>query len=122
VKLILKEDKSLYFVKTDFESPTLFFSYIPQYAHELQQKGKGVVFLGETFAWGLIGKPDTFDLSALEKACKEMSKKEVKVVKKNEVKFDFKEKGKKPVVTKDILQFSITGEGFQVEKLAELLK
>lgn len=112
----------MYYVKTDFDSPTLFFSYIPQYAQELQQKGKGVIFLGETFAWGLIGKSGQFDITALEQACKEMSKKEVKTVKKNEVKFDFKEKGKKPVVTKDVLQFSITGENFNINRLAQLLK
>ena len=32
-----------------------------------------------------------------------MTKKDIKVSKKNEVKFDFKVKGKKPVVTKDIV-------------------
>lgn len=82
-----------------------------------------MIFLGETFAWGFFGKPEAFDLTDLENLCKEMStKKEVKIVKKNEVKFDYKEKGKKPVVTKDILQFSITGENFDLEKIAKLLK
>lgn len=50
-----------------------------------------------------------------------MSTKDVKTVKKTEVKFDFKEKGKKPVVTKDILNFSITGDGFDMEKIGKLL-
>lgn len=40
--------------------------------------------------------------------------------KKNEVKFDYKEKGKKPVVTKNVLQFSITGSGFNVEKIYKM--
>ena len=48
-------------------------------------------------------------------------KKEVKVQKKNEVKFDFKEKGSKPIVTKEILQFAITGEDFNVDELGKLL-
>lgn len=78
--------------------------------------------MGESFAWGLLGKPDALDLTPLENACKEQSNKEVKVVKKNEVKFDFKEKGKKAIVTKDILQFSITGDNFNIDRLAELLK
>lgn len=50
-----------------------------------------------------------------------MSKKEVKVQKKNEVKFDFKEKGQKPVVTKDIVQLSITGSDFNIEELSKFL-
>ena len=48
-----------------------------------------------------------------------MSAKEVKSNSKDQVKFDFKEKGKKPVVTKGILQFSITGQDFNLDKLVE---
>lgn len=45
----------------------------------------------------------------------------MKYTDKKEVVFDPK-KGKSKVVTKGILQFSITGENFDIEKLAELLK
>lgn len=69
----------------------------------------------------MIGSKDLFNVEAFEKAIKEMSTKEVKVVKKNEVKFDFKEKGKKPVVTKDVMNFSITGDGFNMDALGKLL-
>ena len=51
-----------------------------------------------------------------------MSSKPVKSNKKAEVKFDYKIKGQKPVVTKDICQFSITGADFSSEKLGEVLK
>lgn len=51
-----------------------------------------------------------------------MSTKDVKSRQQDQVKFDFKEKGRKPVVTKGILQFSITGQDFNLEKLAETLK
>jgi hypothetical protein len=52
---------------------------------------------------------------------KEGSKKAVKDNKKDKVTFDFKEKGKKPVTTSGILQFSMTGEHINVEKIRELL-
>jgi hypothetical protein len=42
-------------------------------------------------------------------------------VKKSEVKFDFKKKGMKPVVTNEILYFQFTGEDFNTDKLAEFL-
>jgi hypothetical protein len=51
-----------------------------------------------------------------------MSTKEVKSRNLDQVKFDAKEKGKKPVVTKGVSQFSITGQDFNLEKLGELFK
>jgi len=48
-------------------------------------------------------------VETIEKMCKEMSSKEVKSRTQDTVKFDFKEKGKKPVVTKGVCLFSITG-------------
>ena len=58
----------------------------------------------------------------MEAYCKSVSKKGVKVNKKNEVKFDFKIKGQKPVVTKDVCQFNITGSDFNSEQIAEIMK
>ena len=58
----------------------------------------------------------------LEALCKEMSSKPTKSNIKADVKFDYKIKGQKPVVTKDICQFSITGADFNYDKVAEILK
>jgi hypothetical protein len=52
---------------------------------------------------GLLGKSDLLDIGFLEEALKGMCKKEIKSQKKNEVKFDFKTKGSKPIVTKNVL-------------------
>lgn len=52
---------------------------------------------------GILGKPDLIDIKQLEAACRELSKKDIKVVQKDNVKFDPKEKGQKPIVTKGIL-------------------
>lgn len=70
---------------------------------------------------GLLGKPDLLNLEALEKICKEMSSKEVKVQQRKEVKFQTKTKGAKPIVTKDIVLVSITGENFNLNTLSQVL-
>lgn len=71
---------------------------------------------------GLLGKPTMLNIPSIEATCKEKSTKEVKSRSTDTVKFDFKEKGKKPVVTKGVCQFSITGQDFNVAKIAEVLK
>jgi hypothetical protein len=40
-----------------------------------------------------LGKPEDLDITFLEEACKALSKKELKISKIKEVKFDFKKKG-----------------------------
>ena len=62
-----------------------------------------MIFIGDKFVIGLLGKPAEFNIEGLEKTCKELSKKETKMMKKEEVKFTSKQKGSKPVVTKGIL-------------------
>jgi hypothetical protein len=57
----------------------------------------------------------------LEEAVKAMSSKPAKVIVKKNVSFKFKEKGKKAIDAKEVLQIMITGADMNVEKLAELL-
>jgi len=88
----------------------------------MKEKNKGVIYFSDNFVVGMIGNSDSGDLvTNLETCCKGMSSKPVKSNIKKEVKFDFKIKGKKPVVTKDICQFCITGAGFKEDKLLEIL-
>jgi hypothetical protein len=47
--------------------------------------------------------------------------KDVKKVVKNDVKFDYKIKGQKPVQTKEITMFNITGADFKSETLIPIL-
>ena len=72
---------------------------------------------------GLIGNKNHDALiTELEASCKTMStNKAVKSIKKNNVKFDFKIKGQKPVQTKEITMFNITGADFKSETLTEIL-
>jgi len=60
-------------------------------------------------------------VTEIEAYCKEASKKPVKLNKKADVKFDFKIKGQKPVVTKGVCQFNITGSDFNSDKIAEIM-
>lgn len=75
---------------------------MPKFAADLKEKNKGVIFYGDNFVVGIIGNNTSEEtVKALEEACKATSEK-VKCNMKKEVKFDFKIKGKKPVVTKEI--------------------
>ena len=72
---------------------------------------------------GLLGNNDLKNaVDKVEELCKQKSSKQVKSNIKKEVKFDFKIKGQKPVVTKDICQFSITGGDFPLDNLGDVLK
>ena len=112
----------MHYVKSDQSDPTIYFSFLPQFAEELQKLGKGLVFIGDTFVVGLLGNPTLLNVPSIEEACKASSTKEVKSRSQDQVKFDFKEKGKKPVVTKGVCQFAITGAGFNITRITELLK
>lgn len=95
---------------------------MPSYAAQLKEQGKGCIYFGNNFVFGLVGLKDCKQLvTELEAACKKSSTKPVKVNLKADVKFDFKIKGQKPVVTKEICQFNITGADFKEEDLLELL-
>ena len=92
-----------FYVKSEQETPTLYFSFLPQYAHQLKEKERGIIFIGGNYILGLLGNNTSEELvKDLEALCKEMSTKPVKMTKKADVKFDFKIKGQKPVVTKEI--------------------
>jgi len=75
---------------------------LPQFAEKIKELLKGIVFVGENFVVGLLGYDGMLNVKRIEDTCKESSSKEVKSRINDTVKFDFKEKGKKPVVTKGV--------------------
>jgi len=88
------EPEKIQFTRSDSDSPTLFISFMPKFAADLKTQEKGLIFVGNTFVMGLIGNSSSGELvDKLEALCKKMSKKQVKVAKKTDVKFDFKIKG-----------------------------
>ncbi len=58
----------------------------------------------------------------IEELCKKQSSKPVKCNIKDSVKFDFKIKGQKPVVTKEVCQFNITGADFKYEEISKVFE
>lgn len=102
MKYLLRAQKNNYFVKSDQENPTLYVSSLPQYAEEFKSQGKGIAFIGSNFMVGLFGDAAGINMDELEKVAKELSSKPVKVMKKDNVSFKFKEKGKKPINVKGV--------------------
>jgi hypothetical protein len=110
VRSLLKDtEQKTYFVKADQDNPTIYIASLPAYAEQFKNDGKGIVFIGSTYMVGLFGNPGSVDIADLEKTANELSSKPVKAVKKDNVQFKFKEKGKKPIDVKGILQFQLTG-------------
>ena len=123
VKSVLRDGKThKFFCKSEQDSPTLYISYLPQFAEEFKASGKGVVFLGTSFVVGLFGDPSQIQLAQIEEQCAAMSTKPVKKQVKDKVSFKFKEKGKKPINATGVSSFMITGADFDVGRLAELLE
>lgn len=123
IKSVLKDaTQKTFFVRSDQDSPTLYVSYLPQFAQAFKDEGKGVVFFGDAFAVGLFGSADLVNLAQLEEMCASMSSKQIKVMKKDKVSFKFKEKGKKPINAAGVCNFMISGAGFDGARLAELFE
>jgi hypothetical protein len=81
-----------------------------------------VVFIGESFVVGLLSSPEILNVPSVEEVCKSLSTKEIKSRQQDKVKFDPKEKGKKPIETKGIVFFSVTGQDLNLDKLSEHLR
>ena len=123
VKSCLRDGtNSLFFSKSEQDAPTLYVSYLPQFAEEFKNSGKGIVFFGSNFVVGLFGNPETIQLGLVEEQCAAMSTKPIKKVIKDKVTFKFKEKGKKPINAAGVVSFMITGAGFDTGRLAELFE
>lgn len=123
VKSVLRDGTTkTFFCQSEQESPTLYVSYLPQFAEEFKNSGKGIVFLGTNFVVGLFGNPESIQLPIIEEQCAAMSTKPIKKMLKDKVSFKFKEKGKKPINATGVASFMITGAGFDTGRLAELLE
>lgn len=104
VKYLLKDDQTHpYYVKSEQPDPTLYISFLPQFAEEFKNKQKGIVFVASNFLVGLFGNPQQINMKELEEAVKAMSSKPAKVISKDKVSFKFKEKGKKEINVSGIL-------------------
>ena len=105
VKNVVKDsNQRTALVPSDQPSPTLYFSFLKNYSEMLKQSQKGIVFLGETFIYGMLGDPTALDLSALKSFVE--SKGQVKFMQKDKVQIA---KGKKKATVDGVKEFSIIG-------------
>lgn len=112
-------------MKSEQPDPTLYITWLPQYAEEMKKGGKGLVFVASNFVVGLFGDASAIDMSNLQTVATNLSSKEVKVMNRPKVSFEFKEKGKKKgkkIEVTGICQFMISGQNMEVEKLTETLE
>jgi hypothetical protein len=58
-------------IESDQQNPTLYFSFLKEHADSLKKAGKGVVFVGENFVYGLLGNPGAVNLEAFGNVLKE---------------------------------------------------
>jgi len=82
MKLLLSsQDSKFFFAKSEYDAPTLYFSQLPAFAAKLKEQGKGVVYFGSNFVFGLVGVKDCKKfVTDLEAACKKSSTKPVKAM------------------------------------------
>ena len=65
------------YVKSDESNPTLYFSFLPTFASQLQEKKQGIVFVGNQFVIGLLTNPESFGVAqSVEEALRSSLKKE----------------------------------------------
>ena len=112
---ILDPTTKLVVVRSDESSPTMYISNLPNYAQQLHEGKKGVIFVGETFLYGILGDPTIFDVSKLED--------EIALAVAGEEKKDDKKKAKPNLVIKTSVQSKGTGRKpvkVKVENVIEL--
>ncbi len=121
IKLLLASEHNFGAFQYDDEFPSHCFQYINKFNAELKEKGKGVVFYSPNIVTGLLGAPSDFDFAEFETFISEgQDPEKVKIERKTEVSFKDKSvKKSKPVKTKDILQFKVTGVDLKLEKMNE---
>jgi len=55
----------LVLIRSNEANPTAYVSLVPNVAKQLMDQNKGVVAIGDTFIYGLLGKPDLFDVQTV---------------------------------------------------------
>jgi alanyl-tRNA synthetase len=119
--LLLDDTQKLIVVASDAASPTMCISGLPVFAKGFAEKKKGIVYVGETWMYGLLGDTTAYDTAPLVKWLAEQHEAEVaketaagsnKKIKKADVRINNKvtvkpknKKEKKYVVT-DVAEFT----------------
>ena len=71
--LLFDPDTKLLVVRSSESTPTLYIANMPQYAEKMKKAAKGVVFVGEGFAYGLLGDGTALQASAIDTQLKQLA-------------------------------------------------
>jgi alanyl-tRNA synthetase len=61
--LLLDPAQKFMVAKSDESNPGLYIKVVPEFASRLKESGKGCVFVGEDFFYGLLGDSNTLDVN-----------------------------------------------------------
>ena len=64
--LLSSEGDSAFYAKSEHDDPTLYISSLPQFAEEMKNKKKGIVYCGSNFCVGLLGEPSKVNFEELK--------------------------------------------------------
>ena len=103
---------SLVLLESDQPNPTIYFSFLKEHAESLKRSGKGVVFVGDNFLYGLLGRTDV-DIDGLLKVLKNFNP-DAKI--KTQDKIQIKKGKGKPIVIDGIIEFNYIGKLDQTTK------
>lgn len=117
--LIATPGPKVLFSRSEQNDPTMYISFLKQYAQQLKDGKKGIIYMGKNFIVGLLGSPDMLPMEDLIKLAKSLSTKEPKCVQKNTTTYKFSDKKKKPLKVDGVLDFMITGADYNLSKIAE---
>ena len=109
MKYMIDAPHKLVFTRSEEKNATIYFSFLANYAKGLKDGGKGVVYVGEKFIYGILGDAKQLDLEALKEVLKEDNKeaKNLDIKSKNAVEVQTGTKKKEKV--DGVLQFNFMG-------------
>jgi hypothetical protein len=67
VRSLLKDtQQKTFYVKAEEDNPTIYIASLPAFAEQFKEQGKGIVFIGQNYVFGLFGDPSLVDMKKLE--------------------------------------------------------
>ena len=90
IKVLLSGKNDKLVIESEYSNPRIYFSNIGQFASQIKENGKSIIFLGEEFIFGLFNSKDAIDVKELQDKITEEMKKEIERLIEREVKKECK--------------------------------
>eukprot|EP00744_Colponema_vietnamica_P000780 GILI01001356.1.p1 GENE.GILI01001356.1~~GILI01001356.1.p1 ORF type:complete len:965 (+),score=358.80 GILI01001356.1:48-2942(+) len=102
--LLLDPSTKLALIRSTESDPTIYISSVPNFALKLKETNKAVVFLSNSFLYGMTGNGGLFDVKSLEPLCASEDGKKKGLIIKDKVQNKTKKGGKAEVIP-DVVEF-----------------